>query len=291
MKLNWRRGPDMPLAMSSYIQAVEIDGIVYVGGGGTDNEEDDYRVMAYNTQSCQWHTLPSHSTKWFAMTSVNQTLVLVGGRTRYFPSTSKLSAWQPDSVTWTRPFPPVSMPRSLPSATTYKHWLVVAGGHYDHNTPIEILHVTNMQWSTRQTSPTPWKRMKSATIGDTWYLMGGGEGIYCKPNVYSISLEAMATQPEFCHKWKKLPSLSCTDSCPVNINGCLSAVGGYDTDNNQPVSTILCFQPETDTWVQTGDLQTAKYHCTCFIVADQIYVMGGSDGNTKLKETLLSIKL
>ncbi len=53
----------MPVAMNGYIQSVEINDIVYVGGGGTDIREDAYIVMAYNTKSCQWHTLPPYTTR------------------------------------------------------------------------------------------------------------------------------------------------------------------------------------------------------------------------------------
>ncbi len=106
----------MPVAMSGYIQLVEINDTVYVGGGGTDRDEDDYIVMAYNTQSCQWHTLPPYSTRWFAMTTINNKLVVVGGRNRGRSDSSELGEW-PDRNKWTHPFPPMSTPRCVPSAT------------------------------------------------------------------------------------------------------------------------------------------------------------------------------
>ncbi len=61
-------GPDMPVAMNIYIQSKEINDTAYVGGGATYRDEDAYVMMAYNTQSCQWHTLPRYSTWGFAMT-------------------------------------------------------------------------------------------------------------------------------------------------------------------------------------------------------------------------------
>ena len=47
----------MPLSMSEFIQSVEVDGTVYVGGGRADKLEDGYIVMAYDIKSCKWHTL------------------------------------------------------------------------------------------------------------------------------------------------------------------------------------------------------------------------------------------
>ncbi len=187
----------MPVAMSAYIQSVEINDRVYVGGGFTEKNEDKYIVMAYNTLSCQWHTLPPYSTRFFAMTTINNKLVVVGGRNRDGSDSSELGEWQPDSNQWTHPYPPMFTPRCWPSATSYKHWLVVAGGYHGAclQTSVEVLDVSNMQWSTGQSTPTPWRMMKSTTIADTWYLMGGEcEKLWqSSPDVYSVSLEALVS--------------------------------------------------------------------------------------------------
>ncbi len=282
----------MPVAMS-YIQSVEINDTVYVGGGGTDRVEDKYIVMAYNRQSCQWHTLPPYSTWWFAMTTINNTLVLVGGRNRDDSDSSELGEWQPDSNQWTRPFPPMPTPRRRPSATSYKHWLVVAGGHHgDCLQTVEVLDVSNMQWSTRPSTPTPWFRMKSTTIGDAWYLMGGAcEKLWqSSPDVYSVSLEALVSHSssDSSNIWNKLPSLNCTWSCPLNIGGSLLAVGGRDMKSKKPVSTIQRYVPETNTWVQAGQLPHAVCTCTCIMTSDKVHVMGGYDGHSNLKKLFTS---
>ncbi len=48
---DWRRGPDMPVSLGAYIQCVEIDSMVYVGGGYNITNENKYSVMLYNMQS------------------------------------------------------------------------------------------------------------------------------------------------------------------------------------------------------------------------------------------------
>ena len=167
-QLDWRRGPDIPFSKCDYIQSVEVEGTVYVGGGWTDREEDHHTVMAYNSRSCNWHALPSYSAIRFAMTTTNNKLVLVGGYQQH-SRVDKLGVWQTDNNQWTYPFPPMPTPLSFPSATSYKHWLVVAGGF----SSVEVLNVHNKQWSTGPSTPTPWSSMMSTIIGDTWYLMGG----------------------------------------------------------------------------------------------------------------------
>ncbi len=282
----------MPVVMSGYIQSVEINDTVYVGGGGTDRDEDDYIVMAYNTQSCQWHTLPPYSTCLFAMTTINNKLVVVGGSNRDHSVSSELGEWQPDSNKWTHPFPPMPTPRYVPSATSYKHWLVVAGGYHGVCLQtVEVLDVSNMQWSTGPSTPTPWYSMKSTTIGDTWYLMGGWCEIRLQysPDVYSVSLEALVSHSssDRSNIWNKLPSLNCTFSCPLNIGGSLLAVGGEDMKSKESMSTIQRYVPETNTWVQAGQLPHAVGDCTCIMTSDKVHVMGGC-GNSKLKKLFTS---
>ncbi len=209
----------MPVAMSDYIQSVQINDTVYVGGGYTDRDEEAYIVMTYNTQYCQWHTLPPYSARMFSMTTINNKLIVVGGRNREDSGSSELGEWQPDSNQWTHPFPPMSTPRWLHSATSYKHYLVVAGGCHGFclHASVEVLDLSNMQWSTRPSTPKPWRQMKSTTVGDTWYLMGGEcEKLWHdSPDVYSVSLEALVSHSssDSSNIWNKLPSLSCIWSC------------------------------------------------------------------------------
>ncbi len=285
----------MAVAMSGFIKSVQINDTAYVGGGGgIDRCEDEYIVMAYNTQSCQWHTLPPYSTKWFAMTTINNKLVVVGGSNRNDSVSSDLGEWQPDSNQWTHPFPPMSTPRFVPSVTSYKRWLVVAGGYHGDrlHASVEVLDVSNMQWSTGLSTPTPWFMMKCTTIVDTWYLMGGVCEILMQssPDVYSVSLEALVSHSssDSSNIWNKLPSLNCTYSCPLNIGGSLLAVGGWDMESEKSVSTIQRYVPETTTWVQAGKLPHAVRNCTCIMTSDKVYVMGGNDGNSRLKKLFTS---
>ncbi len=283
----------MPVAMNGYIQSVEINDTVYVGGGLTDRDEDGYIVMAYNTLSCQWHTLSPYSTTRFAMTTINNKLVLVGGRNRDNSDSSELGEWQPDSKQWTYPFPPIPTPRRFPSATSYKHWVVVAGG--DHGAGIktvEVLDVSSMQWSTGPSTPRPWSKMKSTTLGNTWYLLGGSFGTICVhgPDVYSVSLEALVSlsSSDSSNIWNKLPSLNCELSCPLNFGGSLLAVGGEDMKSKKSVSTVQRYVPETNTWVQAGQLPHAVPYCTCIMASDKVHYMGGY-GQTTLKVLFTSL--
>ena len=276
LQLNWRRGPDMPLSMSTYIQSVEVDGTVYVGGGDADKYEDDYIVMAYSMQSCKWYTLPPYNASIFAMTTINNKLILVGGH-HDGSEVDQLGVWKTDSNQWTRPFPAMPTPRSRPSATSYKHWLVVAGGQRNGTlSTVEALDIDNKQWSTAPSTPIPWHDMKSTIIGDTWYLMGGTQDFTYTTDVYSVSLEALVSHSasDSSKIWNKIAPLNCNRSSPLNLGGSLLALGGWDQKIKCPLSAIQRYVPETDTW-DLVEVQNPIYNCTCIMTAGRLHMFGG----------------
>ncbi|XP_064400038.1 mitogen-activated protein kinase 3-like isoform X2 [Halichondria panicea] len=77
LTLKWRRGEDMPIEMGGSVQSVVIGDTVYVGGSGADNDCDRCTVM--KLEQDQWTKLSQYTAKWFAMASVANLLVLVGG--------------------------------------------------------------------------------------------------------------------------------------------------------------------------------------------------------------------
>ena len=287
--LDWMRGPDMPFAMDNHIQSVEVEGTVYVGGGDADKTNNMYIVMAYDTQSYKWHTLPPYSAEKFAMTTIHNKLVLVGGRHHLYRETvGQLGVWQTDSNRWTLPFPPMPTPRLSASATSYKYWLVVAGGSsFGTFSTVEVINVDNNQWSTGPSIPTPWDSMKSTTIGDTWYLMGGNDDLGIDTDGCYVSLEALASHSEKdgSNIWRKLPGPNYSYSCPLNIEGSLLVFGGWDG-----LGTIKRYVPDINNWVHwvaAGKLP-GVYDCTCIMTSGKLYVFGGKDATARFKSTYMT---
>ena len=277
LQLDWRCGPDMPFRRSGYIQSVEVDGTVYVGGGNVGKDEDGYIVMAYSMQSCKWHTLPPYRATWFAMTTINNKLILVGGY-HAGSEVDQLGVWQTNSNQWTRPFPPMPTPRQSPSATPYKHWLVVAGGCRERSlSTVEVLDIDSKQWSTAPSTPIRLLDMKSTTIGDTWYLMGGRQENIDITDVYSVSLEALVSHSasDSSKIWNKIAPLNCYRASPLSLGGSLLVLGGWDIKKKCPVSTIEHYVPQTNTWVPAGELPHPLQNCTCIMTAGRLHVFGG----------------
>ena len=196
LQLKWRRGPDMPFGMTDYIQSVLVQGILYVGGGAADGD-NAYIVMTYNIGAGKWATLPPYSEHKYAMTVIDNYLVLVGGR-RCDDSYSKvLGVWRADIKKWTHPYPNMTTPRRSCSVFTYKSWLVVAGGTGAGGrlSSVEVMNTDTKQWYAGPPTPVAWSSMKTAIVGDMRYFMGGTiEGIDDTKEVYSVSLPALISQ-------------------------------------------------------------------------------------------------
>ena len=110
--------------------------------------------------------------------------------------------------------------------------IVVAGGYSEYRTyqlSVEVMNINNKKWYTASPMPVGWSEMKSAIVGDTWYLMGGTNS----DTVYSVSLPALllqlnqeASSKKIKQIWKEIPSLQVTQSTPLSVNGCVLALGG-----------------------------------------------------------------
>ncbi len=100
----------MPIKTGGTVQSVVIGDTVYVGGGDAGNYRDRYKVMKLKHD--QWTKLPEYTARYFAMTSLANRLVLVGGRDpRNNKPTDQLAVFE--SGEWTHPYPPMNIACSL----------------------------------------------------------------------------------------------------------------------------------------------------------------------------------
>ncbi len=270
------------------IQSVEIKGIVYINGNLAPCA-NGFEVTAYDLKERKRYTrLPAHKTKQFTMTVIEDELVLVGGH-RDHTSSNQISVWKSGKKEWAE-YPPMPTPRRSPSTTYCKNntSLVVAGGFWkEYRAEVEILNVVNRQWTTAESLPTKLQGMRSATIYDTWYLMGGkcqGAG---DRNVYSVSLAELVSNPSSKKLWKKLPPLNCTFSCPLKFQDSLLAVGGQHMTTKKAMPTIQRYDQVNEVWVEHAELQYALYNCTTFQKSNRIYLLGGYDGDGTVKHKFI----
>ena len=133
--------------------------------------------MEYDTRSRKWGRLPPYyRQRYFAMTVINNKLVLVGGVGKQNRRSKLLSVWRNDSKKWTRPYPDMPTARSSSSAVNHDKWLIVSGGWSGDGTrlsTVEVMNIDTKQWYTGTSTPTPFTHMKTAIVGDLVVPHGG----------------------------------------------------------------------------------------------------------------------
>ena len=275
------------------MQAVVMQGMVYVGGGLAIGDYD-YKVMVYDIHSGEWATLPPYKTYYFGMTVIDNQLVLVGGVEVGEAKSKVLGAWRTASKEWVHPYPDMPTARSSCSAVTYKEWLVVAGGYSekgDDLTSVEVMNTSNKQWSTAPPLPVGWTEMKAAIVGDMYYFMGGFISGRTK-KVFSVSLQALLNPKSSSERdrqiWKEISELDAIGSIPLSISGSLLALGGEK--DGKDLTTIQLYQPETGKWLKVGDLPHPRSLCTSAMINDrEMMVVGGSEGWHVTRRTYIAL--
>ncbi len=283
LQLNWRRGPDMPFRMKGSIQSVVINGMVYVGGGWANRDENENIVMTYDTHSGRWGTLPPYRTHGFGMTVIRDQLVLVGGLDEDGNDSKSIGVWRSADKEWVDLYPDMPTPRWRSSVVTYNEWLIVAGGYkgdLECLSSVDVMNVDTKEWYSGPPAPRGFSAMKTATVGDMCYYMSGygTERYDVTKDVYRVSLPALISQvksrnidPQI---WKKISPLNVASSTPLSIGGCLLALGGESQGIG--VTSVLHYRPESDDWIQVGDLPSPLSECTCAVINDgDVLVAGG----------------
>ena len=271
--------------MASGIQAVVIGDNVYVGGGYTLSDKNNYTVMVYSLAGGSWSKLPPHETQWFGMAPVNNHLILVGGTYKYYNKvTDVLAMWDEGSRTWTHPFPEMPTPRHSPSVISYQKWLVVAGGRIgggSYSNKVEILDTLLGQWYEGSPMPSGCSSLSSAVNGNMWYLSSGFTSpTDANKHVFYVSLDELISQavsqsagntsPPIPSPWQTLTDPPLIHFTVLVLNGALLTVGGHVS------SAIHHYQPSSRSWVKVGDLPTERWMCACTVLPNgEILVAGG----------------
>ena len=223
------------------------------------------------------------------MTAINNQLVLVGGYEHGGGGSKVLGVWDADNKQWTHPYPEMHTARFLCSAVVHNEWLIVAGGWPALGarlSSVEVMNTNSKQWYAGPPTPMPLCSMKTATVGDECYFMGGYNDMGFNNTVYSVSLSALTTglnsSTSKAQIWKEISGLQTTRSAPLSISGSLLAFGGEGKDC-KAVTAIHLYQPDTVKWVKVGDLPTPRSHCTCAMITDrELLLVCGESGITNI---------
>jgi len=118
--------------------------------------------------------------------------------------------------------------------------------------------------------------MKSAVVGDTWYLMGWQGRVHDTDHVYSVSLSALIFHINNTSEriWNKISSLGLYKSTPLCMGESLVAGGGMQSGTHEKVSTLLIYTPHSDEkWTEGGQLPIAAYDYICTMTSNNSRIL------------------
>lgn len=228
----------------------------------------------------QWKSITA-PVSFFAMAAVDNQLIIAGGNDPNTNSPSnQVSVLGDDNKTWVKPFPMMSVARALPSAASYKKWVVVLGGMVEEceQNLVELLDTYSEQWYKASPTPGPIARPSLAVVHGTLYI--AWKDLFASISIENMISDAlshaqtMSSLPST-SEWQLLPSPLTIMPALVSCNGHLFAVGDFHI----PSSTIATYIPYLQKWQKVSELPTQRQGCViCYQQAtDKLIVIGGHD--------------
>ena len=176
-KMEWRKGKDPPVRMSSGAAIVHGNTAYIVPGCS-------HTVYAYHSSADedQWVELPANPNNKFGLAIIDGLLTSVGGR-KHLSRTNSLLSLSGEGKEWSEVCPPMPTPRSEATCVTTEEALVVAGGDTSKGyiDTVEVMSASTKQWTTACPFPLDCRSLSATICGDTLYL-GGGVSEFLTPS-------------------------------------------------------------------------------------------------------------
>ena len=286
--VKWEELAPLPVGRSAHT-AVLLGGVVYVGGGyeGTslDDKQNCYRLDVYNLTTNQWSSSPITSPYcWFAMTVLDDKLIIAGGATKNNEAVKKVLVL---NVGQWKDYSEMPIARCSATAVGYHSMLIVVGGQikvegkWTTVSTTELLDTTNGCWYTCNNLPSPHQQIKAVIMKDKIYLLGGSDkDLELSSQVFVASLVTLSTHQL---NWQSAPDSPWSLSSPVVYRQFLLAVGGRrPSDNTSRTCEVHALNPSTDHWKYLTDIPAARSFPAVLSVDDKLIVIGGATNDNIL---------
>ena len=278
-----------------------FNGLIYVGGGTKEKggrKVGSYSVHVYNPHDNEW--CPSINTPCcdFAMTVLNDQLIIAGGATTNDVVLNDISVLDPQTNQW-KPYNKMPNARYNAVAIGYHSMLIIvggvmptkgwfkklSGGYWNVQSTTELLDTTSGCWHTCGNIPSPHTQLKAAIINDTLYVLGGADS-KLKPSqkVFGASLDNITTHVL---NWQCLTDVPFCYSTPVVIPGkYLLTVGGTGQSDNSLISEVHALNPLNALWKQITDLPVMTCLAAPVCMDNRLVIIGGMDKDMKFSDAV-----
>jgi len=266
--------------------AVWLNGLVYVGGGNETGWKRSYTINCYDPVSNLWSFSPIHTPYcFFAMTTLNNNLLIAGGQDRYTKRTNQILTIGASQL---KNYTKMATARSSATAVGHQGMLIITGGTDNMSRRLsstELFDTYNIQWHTCSDLPQPLYRMQSVIIDNILYLLGGlDQDDSASPAVFTAPLDTLSRHQLM---WNANRGTPWCRSAAVSVKGThLLIVGGGKMIGNKftRTSDIYKLNKVSHSWEAIGHIPSARNISAAVSTADnRIIVIGGE--NDKIERT------
>ena len=283
MNIKWEEGAPAPVCRVDHT-AVWLNGLVYVGGGNETGEKPSYIINCYDPVNNSWSSPINSPYCYFAMTTLNNKLLIAGGQESYQRTYQILTMNAGQLKKYVR----MITARSLATAAGHQGMLIITGGRdYKGNTlsSTELFDSSNGQWYVSNDLPRSHYLLKSVIVDNTIYLLGGENKYgYYSPAVFTAPLDTLSRHQL---KWNTLQDTPWCASAPVSVYGThLLIVGGKRKlgDKYTCTSDVYQLNKVSHSWEAIGDIPSARCQSAAVSTVDnRVVVIGGR--NDKEEDT------
>ena len=287
MKIKWEEGASAPVGGYGH-SAVWLNGLVYVGGGYETSAMGSYIINCYNPVTNSWTSAIDAPYCFFAMTTLNNNLLIAGGQDKGYKRTNKIlitDAGQLKHYT--------KMIAAMSSATAAGHqaMLIIAGGWNDEGkilSSTELFDSNNGQWYTCSELPQPCHSPRSVIVDNILYLLGGYDNEH-KPSlaVFTAPLDTLSRHQL---KWNTHQNTPWYCPAPMSIKGThLLIVGGSKKiggNNYARNSDIYKLNKVNHSWKCIEHIPSGRSSSAAISIADKLFVIGGRNNNREATNTV-----
>ena len=280
MNIKWEEGAPAPVCFAGH-KTVWLNGLVYVGGGFEAEMGESYTISCYDPVNNSWSSPINTPYCFFAMTKINNKLLIAGGRDKTYKVTYKVLTMNDGQL---NNYTEMTTARMTAAAAGHQGMLIITGGRDDKGEKLcstELFDSTNGQWYTCSDLPQPYSWLQSVIVNNIIYLFGGvNKDGNAFPAVFTAPLDTLS---RYQLKWNTHQDTPSCNSAPVSINGTqLLIVGGKK--GSTCTSYVHKLNKVNHNWEAVGHIPSARESSAAVSTDDnRVIVTGGY--NDKGKET------
>ena len=271
---------------------------IYVCGGVCPDADLAGQVQVFDVNCHKWSTLPYNPQYHSQGVAISNKLVLLGGCEAPSRSVTNLvSTWTGHG--WQQDIPPMPIKRFRPGVTTYRTFVVVAGGRAEDKqtllSSIDILNITTHQWWTPTNLQLPRPMYKiQFTISSAHLCVASADSSYYAAIRASTSSKDMWQLPvtalenvlttgddSTSHQWTNVEPTPYYNSAILQETAHIIAVAGQDK-SYKPISDVCVYNPDTNKWSKMGQLSVPRSYCTVMSLSRTSFIVCGGCTDTGL---------